>query len=466
MVETLMMMKEKIIDTYGEVKYVLGNGCSGGSINQLTAASIYPGLLDGIQPTCTYPDSETTAMEVVDCLQLVHAFSSTEWLGEMQRQGLTQPQIFAKRGAIAGHLDHQGCLAWVRSFADGGRPGQFVPRTVDANGLLVPPKAGDPERNNCLLPKAMVYNKDTNPTGIRCGTADNAVAIYGTIEDGSRARGTTDNTGVQYGLKALVAGTITPEEFVIVNEQAGGLDADADFAAKRTAADPDALAIAYRAGIVSDGAHLAQLPILDLRGFDETGIHHSWRSLSLRERLDNANGGHKNLVLWRHGVTLFLPQNTAPSVESLTVMDKWITAIKADTSGDPIEDVVVASKPKEAFDFCYLTGDATLSTKVTDIAMCDADARLKMHTSPRQVAGGPVSENVLKCELKPIDPADYGTPGLSDAQLTRLKAVFPNGVCDFDKPGVGQQAAESPLNFAAGPGGVPFGAPPATKGAN
>jgi hypothetical protein len=402
-------------------------------------------------------------MEVVDCLQLVHAFSSTPWRDAMTHQGLNKDQVNAKRAAIAGHVDQQGCLAWVRNFADGGKPGQYVPRTTDADGLLVPPKAGDPDRNNCALPKSMVYDKVSNPTGIRCGTADNAVAIFGKVKDGSRARGTTDNTGVQYGLKALLSGAITAEEFVIVNEQAGGLDADSDFAAERTAADPDALAIAYRAGIVSDGTHLAQLPILDLRGFDETGIHHSWRSFSLRERLDKANGGHKNLVLWRHGITLFLPQNTAPSVASLTVMDKWITGIKADTSGDPIEDVVIATKPKEAFDFCYLTGDVTLSTKVTDIAMCDADARLKPHASPRQVAGGPVSENILKCDLKPIDPADYGTPGLTDAQLTRLKAVFPDGVCDFDKPGVGQQPAESPLNFAAGPGGVPFGTPPSTK---
>ena len=53
--ETLMMMKEHIVDTYGEIKYTLGNGCSGGSIQQNTAASIFPGLLDGIQPSCDYP---------------------------------------------------------------------------------------------------------------------------------------------------------------------------------------------------------------------------------------------------------------------------------------------------------------------------------------------------------------------------------------------------------------------------
>src|SRR5882672_7052184 len=41
--ETTMMMKEHIVDAYGEVRFVMGNGCSGGSIQQNTVASIYPG---------------------------------------------------------------------------------------------------------------------------------------------------------------------------------------------------------------------------------------------------------------------------------------------------------------------------------------------------------------------------------------------------------------------------------------
>ena len=58
--ETVMMMKDYITKAYGEIKYTVGNGCSGGSIGQNTAASIFPGLLDGIQPSCDYPDSITT----------------------------------------------------------------------------------------------------------------------------------------------------------------------------------------------------------------------------------------------------------------------------------------------------------------------------------------------------------------------------------------------------------------------
>ena len=41
------------------------------------------------------------------------------------------------------------------------------------------------------------------------------------------------------------------------------------------------------------------------------------------------------------------------------------------------------------------------------MALCDADPRLKSNASPRQVAGGSLSENILKCQLKPLNAADY-----------------------------------------------------------
>jgi hypothetical protein len=75
------------------------------------------------------------------------------------------------------------------------------------------------------------------------------------------------------------------------------------------------------------------------------------------------------------------------------------------------------------------------------------------------VAGGALAENILKCQLKPLDTADYAPASLSAPQLARLHATFPDGVCDWSKPGVGQQDAISPLTFAAGPGGEPL--PPA-----
>jgi hypothetical protein len=38
-----------------------------------------------------------------------------------------------------------------------------------------------------------------------------------------------------------------------------------------------------------------------------------------------------------------------------------------------------------------------------------------------------------------VSAADYKVK-FSAAQLARLKAIFPTGVCDFSKPGVGQVA--------------------------
>ena len=44
---------------------------------------------------------------------------------------------------------------------------------------------------------------------------------------------------------------------------------------------------------------------------------------------------------------------------------------------------------------------------------------------------------MIKCRLKPVDPADYAERP-SDAQLGRgLSEIFPDGVCDWDKPAVG-----------------------------
>ena len=120
---------------------------------------------------------------------------------------------------------------------------------------------------------------------------------------------------------------------------------------------------------------------------------------------------------------------------------------------------VIEVKPPAAVDLCYLTGDTNFTTPVTDFAVCDADPRLVKHASPRQVAGGPLAENILKCQLKPLNPAEYVPVVFSAGQWARLVAVFPGGVCDWSHPGIGQQPPVSPLDFAQGPGGVPL--PPA-----
>src|SRR6184192_5068 len=245
-----MMTKEHIIETYGEIRYTIGNGCSGGSIQQLTAASIFPGLLDGVQPTCTYPDSETTGMEVLDCVLLVNYFNSAAFAN--LTAGLTQAKINAKKTAIAGHLDQTACWGWNNTFGSNNRPGQFVPNIV-CNGVTGAAAPLGAPRNNCQLLASQVYDPLTNPTGPRCGAA------AGTT---NRGRSSADNTGIEYGLEALASGAISAEEFVTLNEKIGGFTPDTVPSPDRTVANLDALRIAYTTGIVSAG-QLAKTPIID-----------------------------------------------------------------------------------------------------------------------------------------------------------------------------------------------------------
>jgi hypothetical protein len=471
--ETTMMMKEYISRTYGMPKYMVGNGCSGGSIQQNTVASTFPGLLDGIQPSCDFPDSISTGMEVIDCVLLVNFYAGPEWAALMA--GKSQAEINAKKTAINGHLDQLGCQSWNNAFGFNNKPGNYVRTLVlDATTGAVGVIPGEAQRNNCLLPAALVYDPLTNPNGTRCGDADLSVAVWGSTANtlagsGTRALQTGDNAGIQYGLKALLATVLTPEEFVTLNEKIGGMDADSNRTKARTVADAAALDIAYRTGIVSSGKTLGKLPIIDSRGWDEQGIHYIWRSFAERARISGSNGGNSgNQVIWRYGTGL-LPgtaaQVAAVTVASLTTMDTWLSnlvssAPKSWINGERTQAQVIAGKPAAAVDLCYLTGDASFTTKVFDQSVCDADVRLAKNASPRQVAGGALAENILKCQLKPLAFADYTGITFSADQQTRLQAVFSGGVCDWSKPGVGQVDPVSPLIFKAGPGGAPLPAAP------
>lgn len=472
MAETVMMMKEHIGDRYGQIRFTMGSGCSGGSINSNMNASIMPGNLDGITISCAYPDSETTGIEVGDCTLLAEAYNKPAWVA--LQAGLTQAQINAKKAAINGHPDQTGCQGWYNAFGSNGKVGNYVQRGVQNSltGVTGPLTANT--TNNCQLPLGMVYDAVENPTGARCNAWDWAASIFGRTDNDlsadpadQRARDTRDNVGVQYGLKAMLSGAISAEEFVTLNEVIGGTDKDSNFQAARTVADRRALDTAYRAGIVMSGQQYAKTAVIDLRGWDDAAvsappsipIHYQWRTFSIRERLDREYGDHGNQVIWWFTNGL-LPSGPSASLaaEAFVAMDQWLTNLKADASGRRIEDKVRSAKPAGVADFCLVAGGA----RVTDLAACEAadlaggataPSRFRVGSSPRQVAGGPLSENILKCRLKPVNAADYAPVVLSSAQLARLHAVFPEGVCDWNEHGVGQRDARSPLTFEDGPGG-------------
>jgi hypothetical protein len=63
------------------------------------------------------------------------------------------------------------------------------------------------------------------------------------------------------------------------------------------------------------------------------------------------------------------------------------------------------------------------------------------HGNPRVAAGGPTASDILKCQLTEMDRTTYPVV-FTDEEWSRLQAVFPDGVCNWSQPGVGQVPLE------------------------
>jgi len=430
--EALMMLKEHIVESYGSIRYTIGTGCSGGSIQQQVIAAAYPGLLNGIQPNCSYQDSWTTANEVNDCNLLQHYFTSSA------------PGTFtaAQQAAVEGAKDTSLCAFWNATFVPVGNP------TI----------AG-----NCQLPANLVYNPATNPTGVRCDTSDYQSAIWGFRPSDGFARNPYSNVGVQYGLGALQAGTITPQQFVALNAGVGGTDIDLNYTAGRTPPDLVAQHIAYRTGQVMNARQLANVPIIDLRGSHNVNdIHSDYHSYVTRARLDAANGGHGNQIIWtwQGGPGVF--QNIGPSpaiaMKSFLLMDRWLSTIESDTRNVPLKKKVLDDRPADAVDACFSNLNDPAS-EITDPTTCAA--MFPHYGDARLVSGERLVDNAMACHLKPLDPADYAPIAFTAAQWAQLQAAFPDGVCNWNAPPLGWTRHAIPwLTYAGGPGGQPLGPAP------
>jgi hypothetical protein len=71
-----------------------------------------------------------------------------------------------------------------------------------------------------------------------------------------------------------------------------------------------------------------------------------------------------------------------------------------------------------------------------------------VHGDPRTGAGAPQANDILACQLQDLDRAREPAP-FTDSQWRRLEAVFPTGVCDWTKPGIGQeQMTDTWLSYA------------------
>ena len=406
--ETMMMIKEHFIERFGVPRYTIGSGRSGGSMQQHQIANNYPGLLDGIIPTASFADNLTFMGPLFDCEVLDHAFSTS-----------TLPWTDAQKAAVAGHASYAYCKGNTTRYPN-LRPGNCDP---DA------------------LPASLVYDPRTNRGGARCTYQDNMINVYGRDPKTGFARRPFDNVGVQYGLRALNEGTITFEQFVDLNRRAGGHDVDGAIVAARTVSDPDALRIAYETGRLNDASRgLSAVPIIDVRPYTDgdDDVHDIVASHITRARLIAANGHAGNQVFrtYAPGTPIQIAQRYV-----LDAMDQWLSNIGRDTvPARSALEKIVRNKPAGLVDTCYT---ATLEP-ITDPARCQT--LFPVAGNPRLVAGSPLANDRLKCEPKPVDRGDYKVP-LTDAQLASLRDVFPGGVCDYRRLGVGQRTPQTWLSY-------------------
>ena len=419
--EAMMMVKERFIEAYGTPAHTQGYGCSGGSYAQHQISDNYPGLLEGIIPGCSFPEvGFGTINFITDAWLLDNYFNdraTVAWSDEQKRQ-------------VTGF----GVYATAPNVAVGAR-------RIDPRGNI--------SRTCGTLPADQIYDPVSNPTGVRCDVYDHTVNTYGTDPATGFARRPLDNVGIQYGLKALNDGAITVEQFLDLNEKVGGFDHDANILPPggRSVADLIAARAAYQTGrLTNAGGGLASIPIIDYRAYNDEvtngDIHVKYHSFSMRQRLEKANGRSDNHIMLHEDNRFGLYSTNSPLLRrAILTLDRWISAIKADTRRIPQIDKVVQNKPADLLEGCNTRGDA-MPTFIPETLTRDpataCEQRYSSHSFPREVAGADVASDIIKCQLKPLSMSDYAMAFSAD-QWARLQALFPAGVCDWSQPGVEQQ---------------------------
>ena len=426
--ETVMMVKERFIERYGIPKFTIGNGGSGGAMQQNLIAHGYPGLLDAINPDRSYPDGISVAVDVIDCHLLSNYFNNMAapgaWPGS--RRTTVDGYAVATNGSSTGSTVCQ--TGWSR-IAEALQEAVGIARGFDS-----------------VVPTSLRYDPITNPTGARATIWDNNVLSIGKDPLTGFARTLYDNVGVQYGLQALNAGQITKAEFLDLNEKIGGRDKDGNFIAARSNGDVAGIGNAYRYGRVTLGGNLT-LPVIQTRNYRDfnNDIHTRERSFATLERLKMFNGTADNMVMWT------LPLGGQNVTEpALLALDQWLERIAADRSAKSYAEKVIANKPTTLKSGCWDAAGVRIDEEPTINPAAACNQLFPVHANVRMKAGGPLSGHVMKCQLKPVTSQDYAVT-FTGPEIGRLQSIFPQGVCDWTKPGVGQSEAkgESWFTFTA-----------------
>jgi len=460
--ETAIMTKERFIEGYGLPMYTVGVGGSGGAIQQYVYAQRHPGvIIDAAIPQYSYSDMVTQTIHVGDCELLEHFMDVTDganpkwatWPNRTWIEGLaasaTRPNPY--RGGLPGNSE---CVNGWRGLTP----------------LALNPNFGSAGAGTEFYdPGVMAAVKWTHWDDLR--------NVYGVGPNGY-ARVPSDNVGVQYGLRAVKDGNVTPAEFLKLNATVGtwketsemvqegcpfiaalcsipgqpfdpwsrrnmrlSPDGGATPAPRRTG-DMAAANAAYTSGIVFRGD--IDIPVIDWRHYleAELDMHHSHQSFATRKRMLNFDGDASNQVIWFTDARPARASDQTPL--ALEVMDDWMANIR-----EHPDRGVAGNKPSKAVDSCFRT-DGSLLYSGVDAWAGILDSRpagpctgaFPLYASSRIVSGGPIAGSIFKCALKPVATAladgTYAPWVPSAGDVTRLQQIFPTGVCDYSKPDVGR----------------------------
>jgi len=423
--ETVIMVKERFIESYGVPLFTIGTGGSGGAYQSNQTGDNYPGTFDGIVTTSSFPDVTTGMLPMGNSRLLDILFNKT------------RPGVYSipQQKAISGYLSvsiRQSDGKWIG----------MIDHMSNVRGPRMDPRVEFPDQILPGVGPQFRYSPLTNPYGARGDVYDHTVNVYGTIRDtpfpgnSKFAQRPLDNVGLQYGLKALNDGVITVDQFLDVNEVIGGFDIDLNHVPNRTVHYKDATKRAYQGGrILNGGGGLRSMAIITRMGAGDLNVngdvHVRYHAHAIRARLVSANGNADNQAIYG---------NLAPGELMIEQMGRWLAAVAADQSRRSLREKVIANRPSDVVDACWTTAGVKIVETQTLAGNGQCNQLFPVGLSPELVAGSPINVDVIKCRLKRTDMNDYKVP-FTAQQRAKLAAIFPTGVCDWSKKGVKQVKA-------------------------
>lgn len=440
--ESLLMAKERFIEQYGELRYTVGTGCSGGAITQNMIANAYPGLYQGLLTTCTYPDVMSTATQFADYHILLRYFGLSS---ESLQNPENLPALITARDGTSYTPAQQNAIY--------GHPNGIVNASLADSALFA--EAVDPASKCGGVSDEERFDQQNNPGGVRCDVLTFMQNMVGERErfpeQDPRDRWSQiekdlgygfsgfplGNEGVQYGLAALQQGMISPAQFLALNTNIGGIDPSLNVTAQRLKPDYPALPNAYRTGIMNTIVNMDTVPIINMTGPDPGAAHDSVHGYWVRWRLEREFGHRDNFVHWGGLAPLVGDLNYMN--ESLLAMAKWLDAVEADNSDSPLAQKIIANKPLSVQDQCSgVPGQ-----------MCP-EALMMVYGTPRTVAGADKYGDQVQCQLRPFSRNDdygLGNSVWQEADWQALEQTFANGVCDWSKRPLGWQPTVTWLSY-------------------